>query len=81
MKKNPFEIVEVPLHNPIILAKSSIVLSNLSKKEGHALPFPPGRPEESHLQSPTVPYVSLSTHTARASLSPGTSQPQADIER
>jgi len=29
----------------------------------------PGRPEESHLQSPTDPYMSLSTHTARASLS------------
>ncbi len=27
----------------------------------------PGRPEESHLQPPTDPYVSLSTHTARAS--------------
>ena len=28
----------------------------------------PGRPEESHLQSPTDPYMSFSTHTARASL-------------
>jgi len=41
----------------------------------------PGRPEEFHLQSPTDPYVSLSTHTARASLPPVASQPQADIEQ
>jgi len=44
-------------------------------------PSSPGRPEESHLKSPTDPYVSLSTHTARASLPLEASQPQADIER
>jgi len=41
----------------------------------------PGRPVEFHHQSPTDPYVSLSTHTARASPLPEASQPQADIER
>jgi hypothetical protein len=40
----------------------------------------PGRPEESHHQSPTDPYVSFSTHTARVSLSLETSQSQADAE-
>jgi hypothetical protein len=38
----------------------------------------PGRPEESHLQSPTDPYVSLSTHTARVSHSLEASQLQVD---
>ncbi len=37
-----------------------------------------GRPEEFHLQSPTEPYVNLSTHTAPASLALGTSRSQAD---
>ncbi len=32
LKKNQFEIIEVPLINPIILTESKIVLSNLSKK-------------------------------------------------
>ena len=40
-----------------------------------------GRPEEFHLQSPTDPYVSLSAHTAPASLSLGASRLQADAGR
>src|SRR5882724_2045461 len=41
----------------------------------------PGRLEESHLQSPTDPYVNLSIHTARASHSLKTSWPQGDTEK
>jgi hypothetical protein len=37
----------------------------------------PGRPEEFHLQSPTDPYVSLSTHTARVRHPLDTSRHQA----
>jgi len=40
----------------------------------------PGRPEELHLQSPTDPYVSLSTRTARASLSRAASPLHGDAE-
>ena len=40
----------------------------------------PGRPEELHLQSPTDPYVSLSTRTARASLSRVASPLHSDAE-
>ena len=40
----------------------------------------PGRPEEFHLQSPTDPYVSLSTHTARASHTLETFPLQGDVE-
>ena len=40
----------------------------------------PGRPEESHLQSPTDPYVSLSTRTARASPSRAASPLHGDAE-
>ena len=39
-----------------------------------------GRPEGLHLQSPTDPYVSLSTRTARASLSRATSPLHGDAE-
>ena len=42
--------------------------------------FQSGRPEESHLQSPTVPYVNLSIHTAPASHTLETSRLQADAE-
>jgi len=45
------------------------------------VPFPPGRPVEFHHQSPTDPYVSLSTHTARASLPPEAFQSQAYLAR
>jgi len=41
----------------------------------------PGRPEESHHQSPTDPYVNLSAHTARASHSLEAFRLQADAER
>jgi hypothetical protein len=41
----------------------------------------PGRPEESHLQTPTDPYVSLSTHTARASHTLEASRLQVDAEK
>jgi hypothetical protein len=40
----------------------------------------PGRPEESHHQSPTEPHVNLSIHTARASRSLQTSRPPGDAE-
>ncbi len=40
-----------------------------------------GRPEDSHLQSPTEPYVSLSTHTARVSRAVETLRLQRDAER
>jgi hypothetical protein len=40
-----------------------------------------GRPEESHLQSPSEPYVNLSIHTAPASHSLETSRSHADAER
>ncbi len=43
--------------------------------------WPPGRPEESHHQSPTEPYVNLSIHTARASRSLETSRLPSDAER
>ena len=45
------------------------------------IPLTPGRPEESHLQSPTDPYVSLSTHTARVSHFLEASRLQVDEER
>jgi len=41
----------------------------------------PGRPEESHHQSPTDPYVNLSAHTARVSHSLEASRLQVDAER
>ena len=50
--------VEVPLEPP---EGSIFVLLRDEVKRS------PGRPEELHLQSPTDPYVSLATHTARAS--------------
>src|SRR5262245_13684403 len=40
----------------------------------------PGRPEDLHLQSPTDPYVSLSTRTARASRFRAASSPHGDAE-
>jgi hypothetical protein len=40
-----------------------------------------GRPEGSHLQSPSEPYVNLSIHTAPVSHSLEASQFQADAER
>ena len=41
----------------------------------------PGRPEESHHQSPTEPYVNLSIHTARASRALETLRLPGDAER
>ena len=46
-----------------------LIIEALALYQKKNLDFAPGRPEESHLQSPTDPYMSLSTHTARASLS------------
>jgi len=43
--------------------------------------FESGRPEESHLQSPSEPCVNLSIHTAPASHPLETSRSQADAER
>jgi hypothetical protein len=40
-----------------------------------------GRPEDSHLQSPTEPYVNLSTHTAHVSPTVETFLLQRDAER
>ena len=41
----------------------------------------PGRPEESHLQSPTDPDMNLSTRPARASRTCEASWPHTDTER
>ena len=59
-------------HQPAFKAK--VALARMVKKR-------PGRPEDSHLQSPTDPDVSLSTHTARASHAIETLLIQRDVER
>ena len=43
--------------------------------------FESGRPEESHLQSPSEPYVNLSIHTAPVSLPLETSRSKAYAKR
>jgi len=51
--------------------------------QSSAVPFSltPGRPVESHHQSPTDPYVNLSAHTAPVSLPLESSRSQAYIEK
>jgi len=79
-------------HKPPVLASSfsfrhlsgsSLALASLNLTWHGLLPclFLPGRPVEFHHQSPSDPYVSLSTHTARASLPPEAFQSQAYLAR
>ena len=51
------------------------------RSEFRSHPIWSGRPEESHLQSPTEPYVNLSTHTAHVSPTVETFLLQRDAER
>ena len=53
----------------------------VSQKIGRCSTCESGRPEESHLQSPSEPCVNLSIHTAPASLPLETSRSQAYAKR
>ena len=66
---------------PVSVTVPTHVLKPGLRQVDHLSLFRSGRPEDSHLQAPSDPDVSLSTHTAHASRAVETFLLQRDAER